>query len=366
MYVFNKQSVEDPKIKGMHLELNQLRQEHDMIQRAACRDWGRKLNANAAALLPKEAYQEMERITQRVFKNDEGQGYMTDLNGIATPINIGKTVSIYRKASDKHDNVITSISGQIPTTMSKTSYSYERDPVPVFMTGYGREWREQAAFTTEGFDAMYDDHENTMREIREKLAIYQLIGDSDISIDGAVGRGILNHANTQKLDLGASGANIDLTTATADEIVAYFTGPFARALDDNYCAAVDMLWVSPQLNRKLDSPYSQAGGFKEGTIKEYLVRYGRIKDIRVTFELGRSGGAGVGDYNATGLGNEFFAYVRDQQVLSPLIAQPASVIAIPKRMPMENSNNLVWAAMGMRVKADANGHSKVFYASEIS
>ncbi len=367
MLYFNKANIEkDQKTAQRFLELNALRETHDNIQRNVLKGEGRRLNANAAALLPKEAYQEMDSITQRVFMNDEGQGYFTDLMGIGKSVNIGKTSVIYRQASDKSGVVNRSMSGQIPTIMSKTNYKFERDPVPIFTTGYGREWREQSAFSTENFDAMFDDHENAMRDIKEDMAIYMLIGDSGISVDGAVGRGVLNHAATQKLDLGASGANIDLTTATTDEIITYFTGDFAEALDNNYCAKVSKMWVSPQFNRKLDEPYSGSAFYKEGTLKDYLLRYGRIESIEVTFELGRSGGAGTGTYNAAGLGNEFFAYVRDQQVLAPLIAQPASVIAVPRMLPMDNVNNLVWGAMGMQVKADANSRSKVFYASEIS
>lgn len=367
MLIFNKANIEkDAKVARGWMELNSLREQHDRIQANALRAAGKRLSANAAALLPKEAYREMDQITQRVFQNDEGQGYMTDLMQVAKAVRLGKSEVFYRQASDKSGHVNRSMSGQMPTIMSKTNYTYESDPVPLFTTGYGREWREQESFTTEGFDAMFDDHENAMRDIKEDMAIYQLIGDSNIVVGGSTGRGILNHAATQKLDLGASGANINLTSATADEIVTYFTGAFAKALDDNYCAAVDIMWVSPQFNRKLDAPYSGSSFFKEGTIKEYLIRYGRIKDIRVTFELGRSGGAGSGDYNATGEGNEFFAYVKDQQVIAPLVAQSASVIAIPRLMPMDNVNNVVWAAMGMQIKADSNGRSKVFYASEIS
>lgn len=367
MLYFNKANIEkDSKTAQRFLELNALRNAHDNIQRNALKQAGSTLRANAAALLPKEAYQEMDSITQRVFTNDEGQGYFTDLMGVSKSVNIGKTSVIYRQASDKSGSVNRSMSGQMPTIMSKTNYTFERDPVPIFTTGYGREWREQSAFTTEGFDAMFDDHENAMRDIREDMAIYMLIGDSNIAVDGAVGRGALNHSSTQKLDLGASGSNIDLTSATTDEIITYFTGDFAEALDDNYCPRVSKLWVSPQLNRKLDEPYSGSAFYKEGTLKDYLLRYGRIDEIEVTFELGRSGGVGSGTYNAASEGNEFFAYVKDSQVIAPLVAQPASVIAIPRMLPMDNVNNLVWGAMGMQVKSDANGRSKVFYASEIS
>lgn len=364
MFVFNKKVITDSAvIANQYRELKQLRNAHNNIELDMARRSG--FAANQAALIPTDAYRELDAITQRVFMNDEGQGYMQDLMGIAKGLDIGKTAYLYRQASDKSGLVTRSLSGQVPEAISKTNYTFDGDPVPIFTTGYGREWREQKSFQSEGFDAMFDDHANSMRDIKEDMAIYLLTGDANVNVRGYAGEGILNHRSTQQINLGASGFNIDLTTATADEIVQFFTRGFAQALDDNYTAYVDKLWVSPQLGRKLDEPYSSAGDFKEGTIRDYILRYGRVKDIQVTFELGRADGPGQGDYNAPGEGNEFFAYVRNQEVICPLVGQAVSTVAIPRYMPMDNINNLIWSAMGLRVRADANGRSKVFYASDM-
>lgn len=365
MLYFNKANIAKSRnLANQWGWVTNTRQQHEMIQQNANKAMGIPFN-NAAALLPKDAFQELDSITKDIFTNDEGQGYFSSLMGIAKPLPIGKTVSLYRQASDKSGIVNRSISGQVPDTLSKTVYDYEGDPVPVFTTAYGREWREQAAFQSEGFDAMMDDQRNSVRDIKEDMAVYMLYGDAGVTLRGYTGYGILNHPNTVKLDLGAGGANIDLTTATADEIIAYFTKDFAQALDNNYCAMVDELWVSPQLGRRLAEPYSAAGDFKEGTVKDYILRYGRIGAINTTFELGRQG-QGSGLYNFAGAGNEFFCYVKNQQALCPLVGQAVTTLAIPRLMPMDNFNNLVWGAMGMRVASDKNGRSQVFYASEIS
>lgn len=366
MIYFKKEFLEkSPRTASQYLELNQLRKSHELWALNQLSIKGVKIAANQAALIPTDAYRDLDSVTMRVFENDEGQGYMNSLIEIAKPVHIGKTVSLYRTASDKSGVITRSVSGQRPTALSKTVYDYQGDPVPIFSTGYGRPWREGEAFSSEGFDAMVDDQYNSSRDIKEDMAIYMLWGDSQIVVKGYQGYGICTHPNTQKLDLGAAGANIDLTTASADAVVAYFQGPFAEALDNNYVSEIDELWVSPQMRRNFKKVYSTAGQFKEGTVEDYLLRYGRIKKIETTYELGREG-QGTGDYNVDGEGNEFFCYVKNESALQPLVGQGVSTVAIPQLLPMDDDNTLIWAAMGMRVKSDQNGRSQVFYASEVS
>ena len=370
-------------------EVVSLRNQHDTMQRnflrmsgyrdvsdihgvyAANQQGSMAIAANQAALLPQDAYRELDSITQRVFENDEGRGYLMDLMDVSRSINIGKTAFVYRQASDKTGLVQRSLSGQVPENISKTTYNYEGDPVPIFSTGYGREWREQLAFESEGFDAMYDDQYNATRDLGEDMAAYALWGDSAINVRSFPGQGIANHRNTQQIDLGSSGANVNLTAvgtaATSDAIVQFWTVTFAKELDDNYTDKVDKVWVSPQMRRRLQQPYSTSGQFKEGTLEKYILEFGRIKEFGTTFELGRAAN-GSGDYNVDTLAraNQFFAYVKNQQVVAPIVGMGVSTIAVPRTMPMDNNNNIVMAAMGMRVRADSAGRSKVFFGSNIT
>lgn len=370
--IFNKKNIlTSANCARQWDDVKKLRMQHDHIQRMALNNMGQGLQANQAALIPQDAYRELDSITQRVFQNDEGRGYMADLMGVAKSISIGKTAYVYRQASDKSGLVTRSLSGQVPETISKTNYDYDGDPVPIFTAGYGREWREQESFSTEGFDAMFDDQENSMRDLSEDMAVYLLWGDTDINVRGYAGQGIANHRNTQKIDLGSSGSNINLsqvgTQATNDQIIQFWTEDFAQELDDNYTAYVDVVWVSPQIRRRLQQPYSNSQGFKEGTLENYILSFSRVKKFETTFELGREAD-GSGDYNVDteSRANQFFAYVRDQQVITPLVGMGVSNIAIPRILPMDDVNNLIMSAMGLRVRADANGRSKVFYGSNVT
>lgn len=332
-------------------------------QKELIRIGGGALTANQAALIPQDAYRDLDEMTMRVFREPGSADILMDLMPTAKTIGIQKTVSLYRVSSDTAEDVTRSVNGQVPASMDKVIYNYFGDPVIMFMAGYGREWREWAVQSSENFDALSDDAEAKNYHIKRNMEKYLLFGDSSISVKGYTGQGLTNHTATQALDLGAAGSNIDLTTDTSDNIIAYFTGDFALALDNNFVDAVDVLWVSPQLMRRLEEPYSAAAGFKEGTLKDYLIRYGRIRDIRRTFELGRTAADAP---NGTGLGNEFLAYVRNPQSLRLLQGMAVGTFAVPRFLPTDNYNFLLMGAMGVQVKQDNNGRSKVFYASELT
>ncbi|VAC02677.1 Phage coat protein [Enterobacter hormaechei] len=271
---------------------------------------------------------------------------LDDLLGLGTPISIGKTAALYRVSSDA-GKVHRTLTGHVPEELDKVIYDEAGDPIPIFNTGYSREWREWNGMQSENLDAMADDQEAHVAAIREDMADYMLSGDAKVKVKGYVGAGITNHANTNQVDLSASGLNIDLTTSTPDESVAFFTGPFAKLLDDNYVQEKVKLWASPDIMRNLNRPYSDAAGFKEGTVLEYILRYGRIESFNQTFKL---------------TGNHFIAYVRNSQYIKTRIAAPVGTFMIPRQNPFDNYNTLVWSAVGLQIKRDFNGRSKVFNA----
>ena len=322
MIVFNKKLVtEHNQIKKAWNQLLMQRESFNVNQNNISAQYGGALEVNQAALISKDYWREVDNITTRVFRNDEGNGLLDDLLGLGTPISIGKTAALYRVSSDA-GKVHRSLTGHVPEELDKVIYDEAGDPIPIFNTGYGREWREY-------------------------MADYMLSGDGKVKVKGYVGAGITNHANTNQVDLSASGLNIYLTTSTPDESVAFFTGPFAKLLDDNYVQEKVKLWASPDIMRNLNRPYSDAAGFKEGTVLEYILRYGRIESFNQTFKL---------------TGNHFIAYVRNSQYIKTRIAAPVGTFMIPRQNPFDNYNTLVWSAVGLQIKRDFNGRSKVFNA----
>lgn len=306
--------------------------------------------ANSAAILPRDAWQELDSITRRVMRADEGQVWMNDLMPLAKPVHIGKLVHMNRVSSDA-GSVVRSMSGQVPAGMDKVTYDYRGTPVPMFATAYGREWREWNTLTSENFDALADDQEAHVAKIRRDQALYVLDGDTDIVFQGYTAYGIRNHPLSKTINLGdgAAGADIDLsaTTTTADAIDEFFSGAFGAMLDANYITGAVNIYISPEIARNWDRSYSNAAGTKEGTIRDYVLRNRRIKKIEVSFELS---------------GNEFFGFVPSADYIRPLIAMATNTTAIARPNPTDNYNFLVMGGMGLEIRADANNRSGVFYS----
>jgi len=299
-------------------------------------------------------WRETDRTTKQVLDHDQGREFLTDLLAVATPLNIGKTSRAYAVGTDLSSDVQRSMDFQIPRSNDHAEIGYDSDPIPTFTAGYGVNFRKAAGGLSEGIDYATDAQTLKMKWVMSNVADYMLNGDAKIKVDGVVGQGIKNHRNTKKVNLGASGFNIDLSApaTTTDNIFAFFARDFIKQLDDNYVQKVDVMWVSPEIMRRLNMAYSASGGFKEGTLKDYVLKFtnGRIGDIRQTFKLS---------------GNEFFCYVRDRQMISPLVGAALAVVPVPRQLPIDNYTYVIYGAMGLQIKADVNGRSGVFYAANL-
>lgn len=312
----------------------------------------RVMSVNSAAILPRDVWRQMDTTTTELLRGDGGSAFMDDLMPLATSVNIGKMVVLSRAASDA-GTVTVSLTGQVGTPTDKTDYSYSGAVIPIFSSSYHRNFREMEALRSEGFNALVDDQYNTAFNLRKRMAGYVMDGDAGISIEGYKGQGIRTNPASKAINLGsaAGGAGIDLTTADADAILAFFQGPFAAMLDDNFITAQVNLYVSPGIKRNFEKNLSQADGFKGGTIERAILEKGRIAAIKRTYEL---------------TGNEFFGFVPDRRFIRPVIGMAMSTVAIPRHHPRANYVFDVWAAMGLEIKADYNGRSGVFHSVAIN
>lgn len=303
---------------------------------------------NSAAVLPRDAWMELDSITRRVLRADEGQVWMADLMPLAKAVHIGKLVHLNRVSSDA-GSVVRSMSGQVPVGMDKVVYDYRGTPVPIFSTAYGREWREWNTLQSENFDALADDQEAHTAKIKRDQALYVLNGDANIVFQGYQAYGIKTHPLSKSINLGSAvgGANIDLTTATADAIDAFFAGPFGAMLDANLITGKVNLYISPEIARAWDKAYSASAGFKGGTIMEFVAKNRRINKIAVSFELS---------------GNSFFGFVPSSEFIRPLIGMAVNTTAITRLNPTDNYQFLEMGAMGLEIRGDYNSKSGVFYS----
>lgn len=306
--------------------------------------------SNAAAILPRDAWLDLDGITKRVMRDDQGSTYMADLMPLAKAVNIGKLVHLNRVSSDA-GRVVRSMSGQVPSTLDKVEYDYRGAPVPIFSSAYGREWREWNTQQSENFDAIADDQEAITAAIRSNMADYALDGDSSITVEGYAARGIRTSTLSKSINLGSAvgGANIDLSAAgtTSDAIEAFINGAFGTVLDNNLISAPVNLYISPEIARNWDRPYSLAGGTKPGSLRDAILANRRINKIEQTFKL---------------TGNQFFYFVPSAEYIRPLIGMAVSTTAMVRTHPTDNYQFLVMGAMGLEIRADFNGKSGVGYS----
>jgi hypothetical protein len=301
---------------------------------------------NATAVLPRDAWLDLDGITRRVMRADEGQAWMQDLMPLAKTVNIGKIVSLNRVSGDA-GAVVRSISGQVPVGLDKVAYDYRGSPVPIFSSGYGREWREWNTLQSENFDALADDQEAITAKMRRDMALYALNGDSTIVFQGYTGYGIKTSPYSKSINVGPSGNNIDLTMATWAQIDAFFNGPFGAMLDANFVTGKVNLYVSPEIMRNLDQQINPSAGSTLGTRLNELLKNRRINKIEVSFEL---------------TGNQFFGFVPSAEYIRPLIGMAVNTTAVTRTNPTDNYQFLVMGAMGIEIRADINGRSGVFYS----
>lgn len=309
------------------------------------------LQANAAAGYAREFWQEVDRTIVASREEVVGMDILDDLMGIQTVLPIGKTVKSYNIGGSIAKDVSVSIDGQAPHSFDHTDYDSDGDPVPVFLAGFGVNWRHAAGLTSVGIDLVLDSQKEKLKVYNGELISYLLNGKDNISVDGKAGQGIKNHRNTKKINLGAGGSNIDLTTATPEQLVTFFTkGAFGQTAEDNFVTKYDVVWISPQIAANLQQPWIVNGSML-GTVQQAISQYlGFVGEFRKTYAL---------------TGNEFMGYERKQSVITPLVGMNTGITPLPRPMPNTNYNFQILGAMGLQVKKDGAGRSGVIYGADL-
>jgi len=293
-------------------------------------------------------WRELDRNMVTSFKEVEGYEIVQDLMPIETVIPIGKTVKDYPIRKGISNDVAVSVDGNAPYSKDHTGYDTDGDPSVIITAGFGANWRHAQGLNTIGIDLVLDSQQEKSRVYNERIVDLLLNGDPSIVVDGKKCEGLKTHRNTKKINLGASGANIDLTTATATEVLEFYTkGAFYQNSLDNRIRVIDVEWVSPQVWANLQSDYVVNGVIK-GSIWQEIVARGIVAEFRMTFALE---------------GNETLGYVRQAQYLTVLNGMTTSITPVPRDMPQSNYDFQIMSAMGIQVKRDRDGLGKVVYCA---
>lgn len=361
MFLTQQAIAAHPRLMGHYQELQANRniwntQHAGMIEAHRTTMTPEMLAANAVQGLSQTFWAEIDRQIIQMRDQETGMEIVNDLLSVQTVLPIGKTVKLYNVSGDIADDVSISMDGQPPYSFDHTEYDSDGDPIPVFTAGYGCNWRHAAGLNTVGIDLVLDSQAAKLRKYNKFLVNYVLNGSEKIVVDGKPGQGLKNHRNTIKVDLGAGGANINLTTASQTDIATFFTsGAFGQAARDNFVEAYDVIWVSPQIWANLMKPATVTIGgntlLSGGNVLSVIQGYAPARSIRQTFALS---------------GNEFIAYQRRQDVVTPLVGMATGVVPLPRPLPQTNFNFQIMGAMGLQVKKDGEGKSGVLYGADLT
>lgn len=255
MFLTQSAIAAHPRLMGHFQELQANRNIHNVQQDAmiaANRSamTAEMLACNAVGGLSRDFWVEIDRQIIQMRDQETGMEIVNDLLSVQTVLPIGKTAKLYNVVGDIADDVSISLDGQPPYSFDHTEYDSDGDPIPVFTAGWGVNWRLAAGLQTVGIDLALDSQAAKARKFNKRIVNYILNGDASIQVQNYPAQGLKNHRNTIKIDLttaGTSGAAIDLTSATQEDIAAFFTsGAFGQAARDNFVDAYDQIWVSPR------------------------------------------------------------------------------------------------------------------------
>lgn len=356
---FSANNANDPRVAAHWNELTANRaiadvQNTNMIAQFSPHMSPEMLAANNFGAYGQQFWAQIDREVNRLRSQEFGMEILDDLGSVQKTLPIGKTAMLYRTSGDIADDVAVSIDGQAPYSFDHVDGGSDGDPIPVFTAGFGVNWRLAAGLNTQNIDLVLESQEAKQIKFQKRLVNYMLNGDSRINVDGKAGQGLKNHRNTKKVNLGsgAGGANIDLTTATAEQLIAFFTtGAFGTTARANRVGAYDKTWVSHEIHANLSKPYVVNGAIV-GTVLQQIKAFAAIAgEITPTFALS---------------GNEYLSYQRRSDVVSPLVGMTTGVVALPRLMPQSNHNFQIMGAIGLSVRADYAGRGGVQYGANLA
>ena len=361
MIIANKATIAKHGVLADHFRHEMaLRREYN-AQQARMTDLGQfdpiAQAVNAAGVYGPQAWLAIDQTAAEVATTTRGTEIYQDLQGLVTPLPLGKTVRVWNNVGNIHNEVAVSMDGQTPVGADQVSMSQDADPIPLFTARFGVNYRHELANRTEMVPLIQDSQTAKMDVYMAALAGYVMNGSANISEAGFKGEGAKNHRNTEKLDLGTTGFNVNLTTANEVALMKFFTVDLSGVLDDNNVQTVD-LWVSKEIRANLSGD-SAIVGIDQTIEQRILKRNPRIASIRTAYNSDVPG-------FSTGLtGNEILAYVKSKSFIEMLVGQSIQIVPVPRLELRANFNFDISSALGVQIKRRGS-NSGCFYGASLT
>ena len=303
-------------------------------------------------LVPRDVYQDFDRQAVEVMNPTAENVMLTDLLAQSYSVNIGKITHKYRQVSDA-GRAQTSMTGRTGIKSDKTDNKYDGAIVPIHDVGFDRDWREHAGGLSEQYDALIDDHRETLLTLNRHIQANLMDGHNDangdlIVVDGLSWGGLRNDSRVAQIDLGAGGLNFDftVTSKTYLEIEAAFKAMRDVMWIDNNCGKELNYYVSLEIASNIERASSE--NYASQQVLQRLAGLVGVKSLRPSSDL---------------TGNQISAYPDDGESIRPIVGMAINTIALPR--PLYNSPHafITAAGIGFQVKNDYNGNTCVMYAS---
>lgn len=300
------------------------------------------LEVNALPNLDPRAWLEMDATTVQQI-GQEADVLFTDLNGLSTPIPIGKIVAAYRRGGSM-DQGDTSLTGQTTGLMGQVSFDYDGVVIPIHKKPFGLQWREVEGNRSIGYDVIADNQQAAVREVTRLKTVNLISGNPNLNYQGAGSFGLLTSPNTLAVQLGVDFTSQALTFGEADAAFGAFIQN-GRA-GTNRVTAPFTVYISPEIEANL----SRRSGAQsiDRTWLAVLAETPGVAAIKTSYLL---------------QGNQMLAVVLNRQFVEVKTGAPINTVPVPRNHPMADYQWLTWSASGLLVKADADGRTGVLLGS---
>ena len=301
------------------------------------------LQSTNVARTPAEAYREFDATT-KVEQVPAGEyATLSRLMAKAKPINLGKKLFEYRKASDMEGGQ-SSLSGQIGVKGDKVDYSYGGAVVPIHDKGFEIDFRDELAMRSDGFDALVDYAREAERGLKNTINNYLWDGDANLVFKGTSWLGIKADPTVATATLGV---DLAASASTADNIRAEVSRVRDILRITNNCSGMLTLVVSREIATNWERPYSTADG-NFGTIGDYISKLRGIKEIVEDNKLS---------------GNEIAMLWDDPQGFQAVSGMAMSTYAVPRQYHNSPFAYIKWCAMGFLSREDFSDRKCALYGS---
>lgn len=323
----------------------------DFLARARYGEQG-QLDATNAVDDIRRMYRAYDQTVLTQFEPNTEFTLLNDLMPLSRSVRLEESVYEYARTGGR-GWAHTSMSGQIGAALDARAYTFDGTMVPVHDSGFKFHWRDPIFNKGSALSSLSDAQVGSVDDVRRKIVDYMFNGFRDsennfVTFDGKTWKGLKADDRVGQVDLGASGLNIDFSSATATS-AQIRNG--AIALRDNLKITNNMYapqtwYVSSDILSNWERYYSD--NYQSGTILQEILKLSGIVAVKEDSQLS---------------GNQILVVPLTAGVIAPIVGQGVGTVASPR--PEFNSDFIwrTWGAVGLMVKQDINLKHGVLFAS---